>query len=51
MSQPPANRLAQNALTLPELVFTVLATLAPLTLVAAVAPLHFLKGGAAVPGG
>ena len=51
MSQPAANRLAQNALSLPELVFTVLATLAPLTLVAAVAPLHFLKGGAAVPGG
>jgi amino acid transporter len=51
MSQPSANRLAQNALSLPELVFTVLATLAPLTLVAAVAPLHFLKGGAAVPGG
>lgn len=51
MSEPTANRLAQNALSLPELVFTVLATLAPLTLVAAVAPLHFLKGGAAVPGG
>lgn len=43
--------LARNALSLPELVFTSLATLAPLTLVVAVAPLHFLVGGAAVPGG
>ncbi|GLY81014.1 amino acid permease [Actinoallomurus iriomotensis] len=34
-----------------DLVFTVLAALAPLTLIVAVAPLHFLKGGAAVPGG
>lgn len=45
------NSLAKNALSLPELVFTSLATLAPLTLVVAVAPLHFLVGGAAVPGG
>ena len=52
MSQPPPdNSLARNALNLPDLVFTVLATLAPLTLVMAVAPLHFLKGGPAVPGG
>lgn len=52
-SRPPAaeaNSLARNALSLPELVFTSLATLAPLTLVVAVAPLHFLVGGAAVPG-
>jgi amino acid transporter len=45
------NSLAKNALSLPELVFTSLATLAPLTLVVAVAPLHFLVGGLAVPGG
>lgn len=44
-------RLAAGTLSLPELVFTALATLAPLTLVAAVAPLHFLVGGSAVPGG
>ncbi|WP_353987710.1 APC family permease [Ruicaihuangia caeni] len=43
--------LARGAMSLPELVFTALATLAPLTLVAAVMPLHFLVGGAAVPGG
>jgi amino acid transporter len=43
--------LARNALSLPELIFTALATLAPLTLVVAVMPLHFFVGGAAVPGG
>lgn len=43
--------LARGAMNLPELVLTALATLAPLTLVAAVMPLHFLVGGAAVPGG
>lgn len=43
--------LAGNAMGTKDLVFTVLAALAPLTLVVAVAPLHFLKGGAAVPGG
>ena len=42
--------LARNALNLPELVFTAMAALAPLTLVVAVMPLHFLVGGAAVPG-
>ncbi len=45
------NTLAAGAINLPELVFTALATLAPLTLVAAVMPLHFLVGGDAVPGG
>lgn len=45
------NGLATNALSLPDLVFTALATLAPLTLVAAVMPLHFFVGGPAVPGG
>lgn len=45
------NSLARDAMGLPDLVLTVLATLAPLTLVAAVAPLHFLVGGSAVPGG
>ncbi|MFI0410554.1 APC family permease [Actinomadura sp. 3N508] len=44
-------RLAANAMDTKDLVFTVLAALAPLTLIVAVAPLHFLKGGAAVPGG
>ena len=48
---PEANGLASGAINLPELVFTALATLAPLTLVAAVMPLHFLVGGSAVPGG
>ena len=43
--------LAANAMGTADLVFTVLAALAPLTLIVAVAPLHFLKGGAAVPGG
>lgn len=43
--------LAKGAINLPELVFTALATLAPLTLVAAVMPLHFLVGGESVPGG
>lgn len=43
--------LARNALNLPELVFTAMAALAPLTLVVAVMPLHFFVGGAAVPGG
>ncbi|RGA06083.1 APC family permease [Microbispora triticiradicis] len=43
--------LAGNAMGTKDLVFTVLAALAPLTLIVAVAPLHFLKGGAAVPGG
>lgn len=33
-----------------DLVLTVLAALAPLTLIVAVAPLHFMKGGSAVPG-
>ncbi|WP_051753414.1 APC family permease [Streptosporangium amethystogenes] len=50
----PANRpdaLAGNVMGTKDLVFTVLAALAPLTLIVAVAPLHFLKGGAAVPGG
>lgn len=52
MSTPPgADRLATNAMGTKDLVFTVLAALAPLTLIVAVAPLHFLKGGAAVPGG
>ncbi|ROO88611.1 amino acid/polyamine/organocation transporter (APC superfamily) [Actinocorallia herbida] len=44
-------RLAADAMGTRDLVFTVLAALAPLTLVVALAPLHFLKGGAAVPGG
>lgn len=43
--------LARNALNLPELVFTAMAALAPLTLVVAVMPLHFFVGGPAVPGG
>ncbi|GAA2853993.1 APC family permease [Streptosporangium fragile] len=43
--------LAGDAMGTRDLVFTVLAALAPLTLIVAVAPLHFLKGGAAVPGG
>jgi amino acid transporter len=42
--------LARDAMGTTELVLTVLAAMAPLTLVVAVAPLHFLKGGAAVPG-
>lgn len=46
-----SNALATGAINLPELVFTALATLAPLTLVAAVMPLHFFVGGEAVPGG
>jgi amino acid transporter len=45
------NSLASNAMGTSDLVFTVLAALAPLTLMVAVAPLHFLKGGSAVPGG
>ncbi|SJN11286.1 amino acid permease-associated region [Leucobacter sp. 7(1)] len=49
-TQRGENQLAAGAISLPELVFTALATLAPLTLVAAVMPLHFLVGGAAVPG-
>ncbi|WP_165958987.1 APC family permease [Actinomadura sp. KC345] len=48
---PGTDRLAANAMGTKDLVFTVLAALAPLTLIVAVAPLHFLKGGAAVPGG
>jgi amino acid transporter len=48
---PHDNSLAKNALSLSELVFTSLACLAPLTLVIAVMPLHFLIGGSAVPGG
>ena len=50
---PPTddNTLATEAINLPELIFTALATLAPLTLVAGVMPLHFLVGGPAVPGG
>lgn len=48
---PGSGRLATNAMGTKDLVFTVLAALAPLTLIVAVAPLHFLKGGAAVPGG
>lgn len=48
---PGTDRLAKNAMGTKDLVFTVLAALAPLTLIVAVAPLHFLKGGAAVPGG
>ncbi|WP_192808576.1 APC family permease [Actinomadura montaniterrae] len=47
---PGSNGLAANAMGTKDLVFTVLAALAPLTLIVAVAPLHFLKGGAAVPG-
>ncbi len=43
--------LARNALNLPELIFTAMAALAPLTLVVAVMPLHFFVGGSAVPGG
>jgi len=42
--------LARNSMSGAHLVFTVLAALAPLTLVVAVAPLHFLTGGPAVPG-
>ncbi|WP_019546031.1 APC family permease [Streptomyces sulphureus] len=49
--QKTESGLARNALNLPELVFTAMAALAPLTLVAAVMPLHFFVGGAAVPGG
>lgn len=45
------NSLASNAMGTGSLVFTVLAALAPLTLIVAVAPLHFLKGGSSVPGG
>ncbi|WP_067181432.1 APC family permease [Microtetraspora niveoalba] len=45
------NALAGDAMGTKDLVFTVLAALAPLTLIVAVAPLHFLKGGASVPGG
>ncbi|MFK3972991.1 APC family permease [Pseudomonas sp. NPDC087358] len=45
------NNLAANAMGTADLVFTVLAALAPLTLIVAVTPLHFLKGGSAVPGG
>jgi amino acid transporter len=44
------NGLAGDAMGVTDLVFTVLAALAPLTLMVAVAPLHFLKGGSAVPG-
>jgi amino acid transporter len=51
-AQPTSeNSLAAGAISLPELIFTALATLAPLTLVAGVMPLHFLVGGDAVPGG
>jgi amino acid transporter len=50
-TDPGGEGLARNALNLPELVFTAMAALAPLTLVAAVMPLHFFVGGAAVPGG
>jgi amino acid transporter len=46
----PYTGLAAGVITPIHLVFTVLAALAPLTLMVAVAPLHFLKGGAAVPG-
>ncbi len=45
------NRLASNSMGTGDLVLTVLAALAPLTLMVAVVPLHFLKGGSAVPGG
>lgn len=45
------NGLAAGSLSQSDLVFTALATLAPLTLVAAVMPLHFFVGGPAVPGG
>lgn len=45
------NLLAENAIGMWSLVFFVLAALAPLTLIVTVAPLHFLKGGAAVPSG
>ncbi|MCO5969325.1 APC family permease [Actinoallomurus soli] len=48
--RPGGDGLAANAMGTKDLVFTVLAALAPLTLIVAVAPLHFLKGGAAVPG-
>ncbi|GII60267.1 amino acid permease [Sphaerisporangium krabiense] len=51
-SSPSApDALAGDAMGTGGLVFTVLAALAPLTLIVAVAPLHFLKGGASVPGG
>lgn len=50
-TSPRIDHLARNAMGTRDLVFTVLAALAPLTLIVAVAPLHFLKGGAAVPGG
>jgi amino acid transporter len=44
------NSLARNSMGTRDLVLTVLAALAPLTLMVAVTPLHFLKGGSAVPG-
>lgn len=44
-------RLAGESISGTHLVFTVLAALAPLTLIVAVAPIHFLLGGASVPGG
>ncbi len=50
MRQIHGNSLASNAMGTGSLVFIVLAALAPLTLIVAVAPLHFLKGGSAVPG-
>ncbi|SFK89763.1 amino acid/polyamine/organocation transporter, APC superfamily [Streptosporangium canum] len=51
-SSPNApNALAGDAMGTKDLIFTVLAALAPLTLIVAVAPLHFLMGGASVPGG
>lgn len=41
--------LRRDAMGTRELLFTVLAAMAPLTLVIAVMPLHFLRGGTAVP--
>jgi len=51
VDEPAAGQLASNSMSQSHLVFTVLAALAPLTLVVAVTPLHFMVGGAAVPGG
>lgn len=49
--QTDSGSLARDAMGVRDLVLTVLAALAPLTLIVAVAPLHFMKGGSAVPGG
>lgn len=49
MDQHKVSGLRRGAMGTSELLFTVLAAMAPLTLVIAVMPLHFLKGGTAVP--